>query len=399
MIKKASFFSIVRAMLKTPRIVLARPAVNGFLCRYLGKFKIMDVDNNLIIHSHLPPINSKAYSRFVDEHLLGGPIAPSHAQIAVTNACPYQCSYCYNRDRTGRVMDHQTILAAVRQLKDLGVFWLGLTGGEPLLNQRLGEIIECAAGDCAVKLFTTGCTLTKQRALELKQAGLFSVSVSLDHWQEERHDQGRNRSGAFRTALEAIEIFKGVAGLHVGVSAVLSAEMLEEDQVETFLRFLAGLDIHEAWLSEAKPSTAAYQRPELVVTQEQRERLIAIQDRHNKKGGMTVNYLGHFEDSRHFGCSAGHKMVYIDAFGDMSPCVFIPMSFGNVGERSVKEIYQTMQQRFPTESSCFINRNYRLLQGRGSHAGPIDPAAALALMERIQFSPLSKFFSLHYGKR
>lgn len=399
MTKKASFFRIVRAILKTPRIVLARPAVNGFLCRYLRKFKMLDVDGNLIIHSHLPPVNSRAYSRFVTEHLLGESIAPSHAQIAVTNACPYQCSYCYNRDRTGRVMDHQTILAAVRQLKELGVFWLGLTGGEPLLNRRLSEIIECAAGDCAVKLFTTGCTLTKQRAAELKQAGLFSVSVSLDHWQEERHDQGRNRPGAFRTALEAIDILKGVPGLHVGVSAVLSTEMLEEEQVETFLQFLGGLDIHEAWLSEAKPSTAAFQRPELVITQEERERLIAIQDRYNKKGGMTVNYLGHFEDSRHFGCSAGHKMVYIDAFGELSPCVFIPISFGNVRERTVKEIYQTMQQRFPTESTCFINRNYRVLQGRGSGAGPIDPAAALALMEGIQFSPLSKFFSLHYGKR
>jgi len=399
MIKKASFFRIARAILKTPRIVLARPAVNGFLCRYLGKFKILDVDGNLIIHSHLPPVNSRAYSRFVTEHLLGESIAPSHAQIAVTNACPYQCSYCYNRGRTGRVMDQQTILATVRQLKELGVFWLGLTGGEPLLNRRLEEIIACAAGDCAVKLFTTGCTLSKQRAEELKQAGLFSVSVSLDHWQAERHDQGRNHSGAFRTALEAIEIFRGVAGLHVGVSAVLSAEMLEEELIETFLQFLAGLDIHEAWLSEAKPSTAAYQRPELVVTQEQRELLIAIQDRYNKKGGMTVNYLGHFEDRRHFGCSAGHKMIYIDAFGELSPCVFIPMSFGNVRERSVKEIYRTMQQRFPTESSCFINRNYRLLQGRGSKAGPIDPSAALALLERIQFSPRSKFFSLHYGNR
>jgi MoaA/NifB/PqqE/SkfB family radical SAM enzyme len=172
--------------------------------------------------------------------------------------------------------------------------------------------------------------------------------------------------------------------------------MLKREVVEEYLEFLCGLDIHEVWLSEAKPSAAAYQNENLIVTQEERAMLIDLQDRFNKEGGMTINYLGHFEDKQHFGCSAGHKMVYVDAFGEVSPCVFIPMAFGNVKELSVKEIYRKMLERFPTESNCFINKNYKTLQKYMQPDSLIGMEDSLKIMDEIQFGPLPKFFELQY---
>ena len=396
MIRKAHNLKIVKAILSTPQIVFAKPAVNWFFYKYLGKFKVLDIGGNLIIHSHLPPMNGKAYSRFVKEHLLADSIGPSHAQIGITNACPQNCGYCYNKNRTGKPMDHETIIKTIRDLKALGVFWLGLTGGEPLLNKNIVRIVESAGDDCAVKLFTTGCTLTKSLASDLKNAGLFSVSISLDHWKEEKHDRARNYRGAFRIALEAINIFKNIDGMHVSVSAVLSKEMLNRESVEEYLEFLSSLGIHEAWLSEAKPSVAAFQQDGLVITQEERSMLIDLQDRYNKEGGMMVNYLGHFEDERHFGCSAGHKMVYVDAFGEVSPCVFIPMTFGNVKETPMKDIYIKMCERFPTENTCFINKNYKTLQKYLRPDSPIGEEDSLKITREIQFGRPAKFFELRY---
>ena len=110
--------------------------------------------------------------------------------------------------------------------------------------------------------------------MDLKQAGLFSVSISLDHWEEEKHDRGRRYKGAFQEALKAIDIFKSVGGIQVGVSAVLSREMIRNNQVEEFLEFLKGLDIHEAWLSEVKPSLEAFWDNNLVITEEERLKLV-----------------------------------------------------------------------------------------------------------------------------
>ena len=396
MLTVAKKIEVLKAICANPKIIKVKPSINWFLMQYLQKFKVMDVGGHLIIHSHLPPMNSKAYSRFINEHLLERTNGPSHAQVGLTNACPQNCEYCYNKNRSGKVMDTDTIINVIRDLKKMGVLWLGFTGGEPLLNKDIVKITESIGDDCAIKLFTTGCTLTKQLASDLKQAGLLYVSVSLDHWKEEIHDRGRRYNGAFQAALKAIEIFKNLAGIHVSVSAVLSREMIETDQVDEFLQFLIGLDIHEAWLSETKPSIAAFWNDSLIITEDDRLKLVALQDRYNQDGKIAVNYLGHFEGKEHFGCNAGHKMVYIDAFGEVSPCVFTPMTFGNVQEQSIESIFTDMKRCFPSEERCFINTNYRLFQKFDGRQSPIGREDSFKLMQDVQFGQLAKFFQLYY---
>ena len=55
-------------------------------------------------------------------------------------------------------------------------------------------------------------------------------------------------------------------------------------------------------------------------------------------------------------------MIYVDAFGGVSPCVFTPLEFGNVNARPLAELYREMKGRFTPERGCFINRNYKLFQ-------------------------------------
>jgi len=95
-------------------------------------------------------------------------------------------------------MDTATIKRLVNDLVRMGVFWLGLTGGEPLLNKNLVEIVETAGDGCAIKLFTTGMHPHPPNAPpDLKQAGLTYVSVSLDSPDEAEHDRIRRYPGAF----------------------------------------------------------------------------------------------------------------------------------------------------------------------------------------------------------
>jgi len=392
----ASKATVLRALLKNPQILKVKPSLLLFLSRYMGKFKIQKVGGNLIVHSHLPPLNSHAYKRFIDEQLLGKSDGPSHAQVGLTNACPQKCSYCYNRDRTGAPMNKAVILQLIRDLEEMGVFWLGWTGGEPLLNKDIVEITEKAARGCAVKLFTTGCTLTRQLAQDLTKAGLFSVSVSLDHWQEDIHDRSRGYPGAYATALRAIDIFRNVDGLHVGVSAVLSKDMIKTGRTEEFLEFLKGLGIHEAWLSETKPSVQDFWNDDLVITEKERLALVRLQDRYNQNDGMTVNYLAHFEGREHFGCNAGHKMVYVDAFGEVSPCVFTPLTFGNVREAPVQDIFRRMKRHFPSDSRCFINQNYELLRKYSRGRLPVREEDYHEMAREVRFDGLAKFFELYY---
>jgi MoaA/NifB/PqqE/SkfB family radical SAM enzyme len=387
--------ALTKAILSNPQMIRVDPAVNWFLLQYMRKFRVRNVGGNLVLHSHLPPVNSKAYTRFINEHLLAEIPGPSHAQVGVTNACPQRCEYCYNRNKQGVPMDDETIKGLVGDLARMGVFWLGLTGGEPLLNKNLVQIVETAAGaDCAVKLFTTGCTLTPQRAADLKRAGLIYVSVSLDSPDEAEHDRLRRYPGAYRAALQAIDIFQNAGGIHVSVSSVLGKPMLREDRVEELLGFLAGLGVDEAWLSECKPAVQGLWNPDEVITEEERQMLVRVQDRHNDSDGMTVNYLGHFEGKEHFGCNAGNKMVYVDAFGNVSPCVFTPISFGNVVERPIEAIMGEMRGCFRTDSRCFINSYYGLMREHYRGSSPIPPEETHRLMQEVHFGPPARFNQL-----
>ncbi len=394
--KHNNTIELAKALLANPQILKSRASINWFLLGYMRKFKPRKVGRHLILHSHLPPVNSKAYTRFIDEHLLAKTHGPSHAQIALTNACPQNCEYCYNKNRKGTLMDTSIIKDVIRGLKDMGVFWLGFTGGEPLLQKDILEITESAGDDCAVKLFTTGCTLTPQLAQDLRNAGLFSVSVSLDHWIPAEHDKVRRYEGAFQEALQAIDIFKNIGDVDVGVSAVLSKDMIRRDEVEEFLEFLIGLDIHEAWLSECKPSVEDFWTDDQVITEQERLKLVELQDRYNREGKIAVNYLAHFEGKEHFGCNAGHKMVYVDPFGEVGPCVFIPMSFGNVKEESVKKIFEAMKRYFPSEDRCFINKNYGLIQKYFRGTSPLGIQESVKVVEEACFGPRSRFFQLYY---
>ncbi|MBN1322141.1 MAG: radical SAM protein [Thermoleophilia bacterium] len=397
-----------QVLLANPGMLRVKPGAGLFMARYMNRFPVRRFGRNLVLHSHLPPLTSKAYSRFVAHHLVARSPGPSHAQVGLTNACPQDCEYCYNKQRTGVPMDTATILRVIDDLREAGVAWLGLTGGEPLLNRDIVDITAYASPDMAVKLFTTGVGLTPSLAEELVRAGLFSVAVSLDHWEAERHDASRRYEGAFEAALAAIATFKQVPGLHVSVSSVLSREMVKKGEVATLLAFLDSLGVDEAWLSEVKPSVEDFWSDEYVLSEEERRTLARMQDDHNRevgrrqprsRGAMSVNYLGHFEGAENFGCNAGNKMVYVDAFGEVSPCVFLPMSFGSVRERSLAEILHDMRGCFPGEDRCFCNKNYRLLRACDGSGLPLDRDHAAVMLGQVRFGPPSEFNRILLGGR
>jgi MoaA/NifB/PqqE/SkfB family radical SAM enzyme len=397
--------ALVRTLAAAPAVLRVPPRLSAFLARYLSTFPLVDVGGRLVLHSHLPALDSPAYARFVRLHLLDRIEGPSHAQVAVTHACPQRCPVCYNRDRGGDPLHVDEIRRVIEDLIGAGVTWLGLTGGEPLLRRELTALVALGRGRAEMKLFTTGMGATRQRAEELADAGLGSVSVSLDHCDEAANDAGRGYPGAWRAAVSAIDAFLATGRLHVGISAVLPRDALQGSGAIGRLLELAGrLGVHELWLSEAKPAVPSLWDPALVLPEEERLAVAAFQDRWNarvrrEKRGVTLNYLGHFEGAGQFGCNAGRKMVYVDPFGDVGPCVFLPCSAGNVRERPLGEILGDMWRRFPSGDRCFANQNWAVLRDCSGGVLPMPPARTAAMLDRIERRPLSAFNDRYYGAR
>jgi MoaA/NifB/PqqE/SkfB family radical SAM enzyme len=389
--------ALVRTVAAAPVLLRVAPSLSLFLAGYLRRFPTTDVGGNLVLHSHLPPLDSPAYARFVRLHLVDRIDGPSHAQVAVTARCPQRCAVCYNRDRVGRELDDRELRGAFEDLIASGVAWLGLTGGEPLLRNDLPELVALGRDRCAMKLFTTGLGATRDRAAALRDAGLFSVSVSIDHPDEAANDRGRGFPGAWRAALQAIEAFLAADGVHVSISAVLSrSDIQRAEAIDRLLAFAAAQGVHEVWLSEVKPTVASLWHDRFVLADDERRAVADRQDAWNAKlraglPGATLNYLGHFEGAEQFGCNAGRKMVYVDPFGEVCPCVFTPFSVGNLRERPLGSIVAGMRQRFPSGDRCFMNQNWPLVATLSGGRLPMDHGAAQALVEQADFGRRSAF--------
>ena len=140
--KPGTAIVVLRTVLWNPMLFRIPPKIGLFLLIYFRKFRPVKINKHAVLHPHLNPLNSRGYSRFVAEHQVRKAEGPSHAQIGLTIAFPQLCTYGYNRDRKGRLIDTGTIIRVISDLKKMGVMWIGFSGGEPLLNRDILRIAE-----------------------------------------------------------------------------------------------------------------------------------------------------------------------------------------------------------------------------------------------------------------
>lgn len=128
---------------------------------------------------------------------------PLNVMISVTNRCPSRCRYCNIPNRKQREMSTDEIIRLFRELKKLGTQRIALWGGEPLVRDDIGHLIEYANKECGffTSLDTNGYLVPKKiNALE----NLDVLVVSLDGPQE-IHDNNRE-PGSYEKAMEALRV-------------------------------------------------------------------------------------------------------------------------------------------------------------------------------------------------
>lgn len=155
---------------------------------------------------------------------------PPWALLAeLTHGCPLRCAYCSNpTELTGRTAELTTDEWAdvFSQAAGLGVVQSHLSGGEPLLRRDLAEIV--AAADSAgihTQLVTSGVGLHRERLGHLRDVGLRSVQLSVQH--ADPRAAARIAGARAFTAKERAARLVRAAGLPLGLNAVLHRANLD----------------------------------------------------------------------------------------------------------------------------------------------------------------------------
>ena len=138
--------------------------------------------------------------------------------------CNLRCIHCYADSENQRYAGELSNAEAAAMIDDLSQFnvpVLLFSGGEPLMRRDLLPLAAYAAGrGIRPVISTNGTLITRQKAQQIRAAGVAYVGVSLDGIGE-TNDYFRGRQGAFALALRGIRNCVA-AGQKVGLRLTLT---------------------------------------------------------------------------------------------------------------------------------------------------------------------------------
>ena len=110
----------------------------------------------------------------------------------LTYACPLQCPYCANPidyAKHNSEISTEDWKCVLTQARKMGAVQLGLSGGEPLTRSDLVELVKHARElGYYSNLITSGYGLTEEKIVQLKDAGLDHIQVSIQASSQELND-------------------------------------------------------------------------------------------------------------------------------------------------------------------------------------------------------------------
>jgi MoaA/NifB/PqqE/SkfB family radical SAM enzyme len=307
-------------------------------------------DGQMIFTLYQPPIPSAPAMRVLASRMAldrtGRPL-PATATLQITTACQADCAHCSAaRHRNGDRPELSTeeLKSLIRQTEALGVINIVFTGGEPLLRRDIYELISWVNKDEAmVMLFTNGLLLNEGNARRLKEAGLFSLNVSLDSPDPATHNRLRRVERCWERAVAGIEQAKK-AGLLCGISTYATPERLHRGEVAAMIELAKRVGADEITIFDVVPTGRLLGENESgLLSEEDKEELCRLEKTVN--AGREYPHVitqAHVNGPTGAGCYAGWFQFYATAYGDITPCDFTPLKFGNIREQKLAQIWQNI---------------------------------------------------------
>lgn len=286
----------------------------------------------------------------------------SYAVWEITLKCNLACSHCGSRAGKARAQELSTeeALNLVQQMAEVGIKEVTLIGGEAFLRSdwlQIAQAIAQAGMRCTMT--TGGYGISLETAYKMKQAGIATVSVSIDGL-ESTHDRLRGRKGSWKQAFQTMQQIHEV-GIPLGCNTQINRLSAPEfPRIYEQIRDAGA----RAWqIQLTVPMGHAADQAEILLQPYElldlypmlaRVALRAQQEGVQLQPGNNIGYYGPYErllrgrgrtDEWTFwqGCAAGLATLGIEADGAIKGCPSLPTSAytgGNIRDRSLREIVE-----------------------------------------------------------
>jgi radical SAM protein with 4Fe4S-binding SPASM domain len=269
----------------------------------------------------------------------------------VTRECNLKCEHCYLNSADKKLPDELTTEDGKRlidQICKVSKPLLILSGGEPLLRSDIYELIKYGSSKgLKMGLGSNGSLIDDKVAKKLKEAGITTVSISIDSHIPAQHDEFRGVPGSWEKAVNAIKALRANNVL-VQVNTTLTHD--NYNQIDDIMTFSENIGVENFHLFFLVPTGRGVKLED--ITPQKYEDMITntfakvSKHRLNVRPSCAPQFMriaqGMGLDMRQWirGCIAGMYYCRIYANGDVTPCPYLPIKVGNIRETPFKEIWK-----------------------------------------------------------
>jgi MoaA/NifB/PqqE/SkfB family radical SAM enzyme len=344
--------TIVRIALKTSRnpyqaLLLLRSLINERKSIHgnAGRNKVVKSDSKYYWSINIPGWPSEKFNYFIANEFrrISSPGMGALQTIifSITNVCPLNCIHCYESDNLSNSnrLSLDELKSVMEKIHKQGIRHIQFSGGEPLcrLNDMI-ELMKFSGRSTDYWVSTSGFGLTPEAAAKMKEHGMTGVIISLDHWNEDRHNAFRNHDQSFYWVKEAARNCHE-AGMMVCLSLCPVREFVTEENLEKYC--LLAKQIGAGFIRIMEPmKTGRFSGKDILLNARQAEILsdFMFTCNHDRAyaGYPVVLYGGNHQ--RKTGCyGAGNRYLFIDSSGNYHSCPFCRNRLGNVLTESLDQ--------------------------------------------------------------
>jgi radical SAM protein with 4Fe4S-binding SPASM domain len=317
------------------------------------------------------PVMDRLIRRTVERHL------PLNVHFDLTYRCNERCIHCYLDHEDYGELTTEEVKGVLDQMAAAGTLFLTFSGGEIFLRKDFFELLEYARQlHFDVSLKTNALLITPERAARLRALGVRRIQISIYSADPAVHDAITKVRGSFERSLAAIRFLKA-QGLQVKIACPLMKQNLTAfrsvQQLAEELSVPYILDLTITPKIDGDMSLLALRnsgRDLLPVLQDPvlNPRVKGDPEAAKAAVGTGSAVSSGLESSAYddIPCSAGHNSCYISPYGDIYPCVQMPMPTGNLRQQRFEEVWfgspelrrlrQVRESQLPVCSTCSIRQ-------------------------------------------
>mgnify|MGYP005849258961 CR=1 FL=1 len=252
---------------------------------------------------------------------------PIVVSFEVTDSCTCYCRHC---DHGGPKDDSRNLKPAdyQRYMNVLHPCVVQISGGEPLMRDDLTEIvrnIKQKSGLPYLILVSNWSLMTKERYIELREAGVDQFSVSLD-FPDERHDEFRGLPGLYKHLSEVLPAITALGNDDVVLNSCITSENVGE--IEAIADKAREWNANLCYSSYSRRRTGCQ---DLFLNSPEQLKMLnkgldAVEARRDGTNWI-VNSVSTIDATRDYfenggtpGCKAGLRFLVVTADGMLQPC-------------------------------------------------------------------------------